>query len=458
MTESNIIAYLQRNREKHLEQLKRFLQYPSISTLQKHKKDIFECARYLQKQLCEIGLEHVTFMETEGNPILYADWLHEPNKPTVLVYGHYDVQPVDPLELWEFPPFEPTIINNRIYARGASDNKGQLFLHLKIIEAFMTTTGKLPFNVKVCLEGEEEIGSPSFPGFLHQNEELLKADFVLISDTAMLGENKPSVCYGLRGLLEFQLEVKGPQFDVPSGLYGGAINNPIHALVTLLSTMHDEDGRISIVGFYDQVLMTTPEEIEAFSRLPHDDKEMTNSLGVPELFGEKGYTTIERIWTRPTLEVNAISGGFQGEGIKTIIPSVVSAKVTCRLVPNQNPEILRHLIEEHVRLHQPHGVNVSVKFYDAALPYVASLDHPLIQLAAKSYEKAYGVNAFFIRAGGSIPVVETFARMFDVPVVLMGFGLPNSNVHGPNEFFSLENFDKGLLTLYYFLKELEQVC
>lgn len=451
--------YLSEQRSLHLEQLKEFLSIPSISTLSEFKSDVRRGAMWLAEHLQTIGFEHVELLETPGHPVVYADWLSEPGRPTVLIYGHYDVQPVEPLELWETPPFEPAVRGDRIYARGASDDKSQVFLHIKSLEALLATTGRLPINVKFCIEGEEETGSEHVISLLQQEQERFAADIVVISDTAMLGPSQPAVCYGLRGLVALQIDVKGAKTDLHSGgMYGGAVQNPIHALIELLGTMRSPDGKVTISGFYDQVLPLTDQEREAFRRLPFNDEEMKQRLGVADLFGEQGYTTLERAWARPTFEVNGIFAGYQGEGCKTIIPCEAHAKITCRLVPAQEPDQILACIEKHIRSHTPKGVTISLHNQeDGTFPYITPIDHPVIQLAAQAYESAYGVPAYFIRAGGSIGIVEAFSRVLRIPIVLMGFAVPTSNAHAPNEHFLLENFDKGLQTLCYYWTNLPSI-
>ncbi|MFD2368954.1 dipeptidase [Brevibacillus sp. GCM10020057] len=403
------------------------------------------------------GLENVALLETEGNPVVYGDWLHAQGKPTVLIYGHYDVQPVDPLELWDTPPFEPDIRDGKLYARGASDNKGQIFLHIKAVEAYLETKGSLPVNIKFCIEGEEEIGSPHLPLLLEKNREKFASDLLVISDTAMLGENKPAICYGLRGLITFELKVTGAKKDLPSGLYGGAVQNPVHAIAKILGSMHNEDGKVAIDGFYDDVQESSEEEKAAILSLQHDDQQLCKILGIAELYGEKGYTTLERMWTRPTLEINGIHSGYSKAGFKTIIPSEAIAQITCRLVPDQNPLEICKNMEKHVRKYTPQGVTSSLVMKEYALPYVTPIHHKAIQAAAKAYQHAYDTKVAFIRAGGSIPIVETFSNLYHIPVVLMGFGLPEANVHAPNEYFCLNNFDKGLRTLLCYWNELGNI-
>jgi acetylornithine deacetylase/succinyl-diaminopimelate desuccinylase-like protein len=448
--------YLKEQRESHLEELKELLTIPSISALPEHKEDVSRSAEWIAESLQKAGIENVQVMPTKGYPVVYGDWLKAEGKPTVLIYGHYDVQPVDPLHLWDTPPFEPAIRDNKIYARGASDDKGQTFMHIKALQTILETSGSLPLNFKFCIEGEEEIGSPNLDQFVGEYKDLLSADALVISDTPMLEKGKPAICYGLRGLCGLQINVKGAKGDLHSGLYGGAVQNTIHALVQLLDSMRNEDGEITVDGFYDKVIPMTDEEKQAYRELNYNEEDVRNELQVPELFGEKGYSVLERTWVRPTLEVNGIYGGFQGEGIKTVLPSEAHAKITCRLVPDQDPDEIAELIQKHIQAHTPPGVTVSTQLFDKGKPFVTPFDHPAIQAAGRAFEKAYGVAPAFTRMGGSIPIVETFSNVLQLPVVLMGFGLPEENFHAPNEHFHLENFDKGLLTLCHYWFELER--
>lgn len=446
--------YLTDHREQHLEELKALLSIPSVSALSEHKHDVRQAANWLVDALTKAGFEHAQVMETAGHPVVYADWLHAAGQPTVLVYGHYDVQPVDPLHLWTTPPFEPDIRDNQIFARGASDDKGPTFMHVKALEALLRTNGTLPINIKFCIEGEEEVGSAHLEAFLQDHVDAFQADVVLISDTTMLGPDQPSICYGLRGLAACQIDLRTANSDLHSGLYGGAVPNALHAMVELLSSLHAPDGTITVDGFYDGVASLTQEERDTFASLNHDDTTYQSALGLPSLHGEPGYTTLERLWARPTLEINGIYGGFQGEGTKTVIPNEAHAKITCRLVPNQEPDHIMQCIEAHVRKHAPVGATITFTAGDGAHPYLAPYNHPAIQLAAQAYSHAYGVPAVFTRMGGSIPVVETFSQLFHIPVVLMGFGLNDENFHAPNEHFSLDNFDKGLRTLCHYYAHL----
>jgi acetylornithine deacetylase/succinyl-diaminopimelate desuccinylase-like protein len=454
--EQSIITYLSENREKHLAELKEFLAIPSISSLPEHKEDVQEAAKWVANSLTEIGMEKVEIHQTKGHPVVYGEWLKAEGKPTVLIYGHYDVQPVDPLHLWDSPPFEADIRDNKLYARGASDDKGQSYMHVKALQAILQTTGTLPVNVKFLIEGEEEVGSPNLPLFVEENKELLASDIIVISDTGMIERGKPTICYGLRGLCGVQIDVTGPKSDLHSGLYGGAVQNPIHALVEIVNSFHNEHGQITVEGFYDQVAELTPAEKAAYEALGIKDESFIEQLGVTEMFGEAGFTTQERTWVRPTLEVNGIYGGFQGEGIKTVLPSEAHAKITCRLVPDQDPDVIVELLQKHIKEHTPLGVTVNVSLFDKGKPFVTPFDHPAIQAAGRAYEMVYKVPTAFTRSGGSIPIVAAFDQILGKPVVLMGFGLPDENFHAPNEHFHLENFDKGMETICYYWFELEQ--
>ncbi|SFA88225.1 MULTISPECIES: dipeptidase [unclassified Bacillus (in: firmicutes)] len=446
--------YFKKNRQAHLDELFQWLSIPSISALPDHVNDMKSGADWAVNALKSAGIENVEVMPTKGHPAVYGEWLNAPGKPTVLIYGHYDVQPVDPVELWTSPPFEPEIRDEKLYARGASDDKGQVFMHIKAVEGILQTTGTLPLNFKFLIEGEEEIGSPNLPPFVEENKDKLAADVIVISDSSLLERGKPTICYGLRGLCGLQIDIKGASSDLHSGLYGGAVHNPIHALVKIVDSFHNEDGKVTVEGFYDDVLELTSDEKAAFEALNMDDEKLRKQLGVPALFGEKGFTPTERVWARPTLEINGIYGGFQGDGIKTVIPSEAHAKVTCRLVPNQDPDVIADLLKKHVQESLPKGVTVEVTLFDKGAPYVTPFDHPAIQAAGRAYEKVYGVPAAFTRGGGSIPIVAAFDQILKLPVVLMGFGLPDENFHAPDEHFNLENFDKGLLTLCEYWEEL----
>jgi len=448
-----IDAYFAEHREAHLNELNEFLRIPSISSLSEHKEDIQQAAQWLANAFEKLNLENISITQTAGHPVVYADWLHAEGKPTILFYGHYDVQPVDPLNLWESEPFNPTIRDNKLFARGASDDKGQVFMHLKMIEALFATTGTLPVNVKFIYEGEEEIGSPHLPAFVEQHKEKLAADLILISDTGLYGPGKPAVCYGLRGLTGIQIDVRGAKGDLHSGLYGGGVQNAIHALAEILASFRDEHGTIQVEGFYDKVLPLTEAEREAYRALGFDEESVKQEVGVKELFGEQGFSYLERTWARPTLEVNGVFGGFSGEGIKTVLPAEAGAKITCRLVPNQEPDEIVALLKAHVEKHKPAGVEINISEFDKGPAFLTPFDHPFIQAAGRSYEKVYHVPTAYTRGGGSIPIVAAFDEILEVPVVLMGFGLSSENFHAPNEHFHLENFDKGLRVLSDYLYE-----
>lgn len=449
-------TYFTSKRDEHLQQLIDFLRIPSISALSEHKEDMQEAAEWLKNSFEQAGLENTSIDATDGHPVVYGDWLHAEGKPTILFYGHYDVQPVDPLHLWESGPFDPEVRDNKLYARGASDDKGQVFMHIKAVEALMNENGSLPVNIKFIIEGEEEVGSPNLEKYIEENKEKLAADIIVISDTGMYGPGKPAICYGLRGLAGVQIDVKGAKGDLHSGLYGGGVQNPIHAISEILASFHDKEGTIAVDGFYEDVRPLADEERAAYAALNFDEEALKQEIGVDALFGEKGYSYLEQTWTRPTLEVNGVFGGFSGEGIKTVLPSEAGAKITCRLVPDQDPEDIVKKLKAHIEAHKPEGVTVTVTEFDKGKPFITPFDHPAIQAAGKSYEKVYNVPTAFTRMGGSIPIVAAFDEILNLPVVLMGFGLASENFHAPNEHFHLENFDKGLRVIGDYYQELAQ--
>lgn len=455
--ENVLDGYFTEHREQHLEELKQFLSIPSISSLSEHKKDMKDCASYLGNLMKEAGLEHITINETAGHPVVTGDWLHAEGKPTILVYGHYDVQPVDPLELWESDPFKAEVRENKLYARGSSDDKGQVFMHVKVIEAFLKEQGELPVNVKFLIEGEEEIGSVHLPDFVESNKENLAADLVLISDTALYAPGRPAVCYALRGLTGVQIDVRSASGDLHSGIYGGGIQNSIHALVELLASFHDKHGTIQVDGFYDKVRPITDEEKAAYAALDFDAEGAKKEAGVKELFGETDFTYLERTWARPTLEINGVYGGFSGEGIKTVIPATAGAKITCRLVPDQDPYEIVKQLRAHIEKHKPAGVDITITEFDKGKPFITPLEHPYIQAAGRSYETQYDAKTAYIRAGGSIPIVAAFDEILNTPVIMMGFGLSTENFHAPNEHFHLDNFDKGLRVVSDYFEEIANI-
>lgn len=447
-------AYFEQNREKHLAELKEWLCIPSISAISEHKEDIQRAAQWAADALTRAGMENVEIIQTAGHPIVYADHLHAPGKPTALIYGHYDVQPVDPLHLWETPPFEPTVRDGKLYARGATDDKGQIFIHIKAVEALLAENKELPINVKFCIEGEEEISSPNLPIYLNDHTEKLRADMVLISDTSLLEKGKPAISTGLRGLCSMYVDLFTANTDLHSGSFGGGVPNALHALVSLLASLHDEQGRVSVDGFYDGVLPLSPEMREEFTKQGFNEEQLRQDLGLEHLYGEEGYSFVERVGARPTLELNGVWGGFQGEGTKTVIPKEAHAKITCRLVADQDPQHVLDSIEAHLRARVQPGASLQIQQIEKAFAFNTDPTDPILQKAADAYAKVYGVRALFTKDGGSIPIVEKLSRVLEVPAVMMGFGLPDENLHAPNEHFNLENFDKGLLTIVQFLKSL----
>lgn len=445
-----VTGYINSRKKQYVEELKEFLKIPSISTLSNHKEDMRKAADFVAFKLKEAGIQNVKLIETKGHQLVYGDWLHAKNKPTVLIYGHYDVQPVDPLHLWDSPPFEPVIKDNKIYARGATDDKGQMYVHIKSVEAFFKTIGKLPVNVKFLIEGEEEIGSHSLEEFVNNNTDFLKCNAVLISDTSLFGPGIPTLTYGLRGLSYLQIEVTGPDRDLHSGTFGGAVDNPINVLAEIISKLKNNDGKITIPGFYDDVVKLTKKERDNFKLLPFSEKQFAGSIGVRQLKGEKGYTTYEHTWARPSLDCNGILGGFTGDGAKTVLPSKAMAKVSMRLVPNQNPKKIAKIFKDYIKKIAPKTVRVELKDLHGAYPIVSPLDTKATVSAAEALSKVFGKETVFMREGGSIPIVVVFSRKLKAPVVMMGIGLNSENLHSPNEHFNLTHFHLGILSSAYF--------
>ncbi len=449
--------YIEKNHDSYIEELKDYLRIPSVSTLKSHKKDMKACANFVSKKMKDAGLKKVKLYPTKGNPLVYGEWLGAPGKPTVLIYGHYDVQPADPIELWDSDPFEPVIKNGDIFARGADDNKGQNFVHIKSVEAFMRTKGELPVNVKFLIEGEEEVGSESIGVFLKQNKSLLKCDAVLISDTSLFGPGIPTINYGLRGLAYMEVELTGPAMDLHSGSFGGAVANPINELAKLIAKLHDKNGRVTIPNFYKDVLKTSKMEKENFKKLRFSETRYAKEVGVRELQGEKGYTTLERLWTRPTLDCNGIFGGFTEEGAKTVLPSKAAAKISMRLVPNQDPNKIAKEFTKYVKSLVPKSIKIKVTDLHGGYPVVIPLDSPAMSAAAKATSKAFGKKTVFTREGGSIPIVVDFVQQLKAPAILMGLGLDSDNIHSPNEHFSLKTFELGILSSAYFMDEFSKI-
>lgn len=444
------LNYLKENRERLLEKLNDFLSIPSVSTDSEYKQDIKKAAGFLEQYLNDIGFDQVEQKETKGHPLVFAEYKGAgEDKPTVLFYGHYDVQPVDPIDEWHSDPFTPVVRDGRLYARGSSDDKGQVFMNLAVFEAFMKTEGQFPINVKVCIEGEEEIGSENLYDILHDEQELFKADFAVISDSGMVAKNQPTILYGLKGFTGVEITVTGPDHDLHSGMYGGAVRNPIMALSHILSSMKNKDEVITVDQFYDGVEPMTEDERRLIEQAPSED--FAQATGVKETVSEKGYTPEEHTMARPTLEINGMYGGYQGEGTKTIIPSSATAKITCRLVPGQDPDVIQRLLEKHVNEVAPSGVTVEVKKEKlSSRAYKVAPDHPLIKKAAESYSKAFEKETVYVRMGGSIPVVEWIDGIYQIPIVLLGFGTPEDRLHSPNESFPLDSYDKGMETLVYY--------
>ena len=454
----NVLKYIESNRDKFVIELKEFLKIPSISTNPENKNDVRDCALFVEKEMISIGLENVKVHETPGHPIVYGEWLHAGRDvPTVLVYGHYDVQPVDPIELWTDPPFTPTVKDGKIYARGAADDKGQVFIHFKSIQSHLLNNKSLPVNLKILIEGEEEIGSVNLDSFIEKNKELLKCDYVVISDTGMFDKDVPSICYGLRGLAYMQVEVTGPNRDLHSGSFGGAVDNPINALAHIICKLKDDKGKILIEGFYDDVIPLNEKERIEYTKLPFDEGKYKESLEIDETFGEDGYSTLERASARPTLDCNGIWGGFQGEGAKTVLPSKAGAKISMRLVPNQEPEKIEKLFTEYVNKISPKSVKVTVKSLHGGKGAITPIDSPAMDAAVEAMKKGFGKIPLFTREGGSIPVVSTFQSLLNAPSILLGFGLPDENIHSPDEHFSLDNFHKGILSISNYYNELSKI-
>jgi acetylornithine deacetylase/succinyl-diaminopimelate desuccinylase-like protein len=450
----NVIDFINVNRERYLEELKGLLAIPSVSALPQHREDVRRCAEWCGDEMRRIGLQNVRLIETPGFPIVYGDWLGASGAPTILFYGHYDVQPVDPLNLWETPPFEASIRDGEIYARGAADDKGQVFMHFKAIEAHLKQNGTLPVNIKVMLEGEEEVGSEHLDDFIRQHKSELTADVVVISDSAMFARGVPSICYGLRGLVYFQIDLRGSGTDLHSGSFGGAVANPAFVLAQMIAQMKDRGGRVKIPGFYDDVRTLREEERQAWASLPFNEKKYKKDFGIPKLFGESGYTTLERTWARPTLEVNGLLSGFTGEGAKTVLPAVAMAKISMRLVPDQDPNKIAELFQKYVEDAAPKTVEVKVTRMHGGKPWMTSFDHRFVQAASRAIEKGFGRAPIFTREGGSIPVVSTFQEELGLPSVLFGVGLPDENAHAPNEKLDISNFHNGVIASAYLYQEI----
>jgi acetylornithine deacetylase/succinyl-diaminopimelate desuccinylase-like protein len=448
------LDYARRHRSRSVAELKEFVRFPTVSNQPQHSPDLRRCAAWLASHLRRIGLEHVRVLTTGRHPIVYACWLHAPGRPTILIYGHYDVQPAEPLEEWRTPPFEPVVKGNNLYGRGACDDKGQLFTHIKGIEAYLKTERKLPVNVKCIFEGEEELGgSPGLDLFVNRNRNALRADAALMSDTRMLGPGRPALGYSQRGNIRFELEVRGPQQDLHSGNFGGAVHNPIQALCEILAGLHDFSGRVTIPGFYNKVREWSAEEREFMARNGPKDAEILRDARVPRPWGETGYSLYERVTIRPALTFNGIGGGYQGTGVKTVIPARAQAKISIRTVPDQDPAELEKLFRRHLARVVPPTVTVRMRTLSASNPALINRNHPALRAASSAYQKGFGSRPVFLRSGGSVPAASIFQKLLGIPTVLMGFALPDDHIHAPNEKFHLPNFYRGIETSIWYMAE-----
>ena len=450
----NVMEYIESHRDAHLNELYEFLRIPSVSTKSEHKADIERAAKWVADKLRAAGMETVEIVPTKMHPLVYAEAQPAPGKPTVLFYGHYDVQPPEPLDLWTSPAFEPTVRDGNLYGRGTADDKGQVHIHLKALESLNKALGKLPINVKVLIEGEEEVGSESLWDYVENNKARLKADALVVSDTSMIARGVPSITYALRGLNYYQIEITGPAQDLHSGVFGGAVPNPLTILCELFAKLHDKNFRVTVPGFYDDVATLSRGERKALHSLPWKEKEFRKTVGAPALCGEKGYSIIEQLWSRPTLDLNGIWGGYTDEGAKTVIPSVAHAKFSTRLVPNQDPDKIARLVEKHIRKLLPKTVQCKFEVLSKGKPWAAPYTHPIFLTAQHALEKGFGRKAVFIREGGSIPFVTQMHDTFKVPCVLIGFGLQDENAHAPDEHIALENYFGGIKSIAQFYQAL----
>jgi acetylornithine deacetylase/succinyl-diaminopimelate desuccinylase-like protein len=454
---NSVVDFINLHRDRYVEELKEYLAIPSISALPQHAGDVRRAAEWTADALRAAGMQNVRLIDTPGQPVVYGDWLGAPGKPTILYYGHYDVQPVDPVELWTSPPFEATVRDGEIYARGAADDKGQVFMHIKAIEAHLKQHGRLPLNIRFFIEGEEEVGSVHLDDFVRAHKQDLAADVVVISDSTMFDRGIPSICYGLRGLAYFQIDLRGTKTDLHSGSFGGAVANPAFVLAQLLAQMKDRSGRIKIPGFYDQVRELSEAERAEWKKLPFNETRYRKDLGAPKLFGETGYSTLERVWARPTFEVNGLLSGFTGEGAKTVLPATAMAKVSMRLVPDQDPGTISELFEQYLRKIAPKTVEMKVTRMHGGKPWMAEFDNQYVRAAGRAIEMGFGKAPVFNREGGSIPVVSTFQEELGIPSVLFGVGLPDENAHAPDEKLDLGNFHNGIIASAYLYQEIASI-
>lgn len=452
---SSVQAFVHENESRLLNELTDFLRIPSVSTLPEHKDDVARAARFVAESLERAGLENIEVIPTNKHPLVYADWLHAPGKPTVLCYGHYDVQPPDPLDLWHNPPFEPSIRGGNIYARGACDDKGQMYMHVKAVEALRAVHGgKLPVNLKFLIEGEEEVGGESISEYVPKHKDKLKADVALVSDTELFADGVPTLCIGLRGLVYCEIEATGPARDLHSGMYGGAAPNAVYGLIELLAKAKDADGHILIPGMYNDVVAPDPAETESWNRLPFSEQQfLRDEVSSSQLTGEPEQSVLARVWARPTFEVHGIAGGFTGAGAKTVIPAKAVAKVSMRLVPRQDPQRVLAAFKKWVKEDTPKGIQTEVRVLSCGPAISVNPNHPAIQIAAKAFSEMLGKPTVFIRSGGSIPIVGEFATHLGIPTVLMGFGLPDDGLHSPNEKYRISNYYQGIMTIAHFLDQ-----
>lgn len=453
---SSAVSYANQNQQRFLSELKDLLRIPSISTLPQHKDDVRRAAQFIADELSRIGIENVEVIRTAGHPLVYGDWLHAPGKPEVLCYGHYDVQPPDPVDEWQTPPFEPTERNSNLYARGAVDDKGQMYMHLKAVEALMKAcNGKLPVNVKFLIEGEEEVGGESIAKYVRENRQRLKADFALVSDTEMFAPDLPTLCVGLRGMVYTEVEATGAKTDLHSGMYGGVAPNPFVALAQIIAKLKDENGKILIPGFYDRVQKPSPDELKAWKSLPFDEHHYRETeVGSSELTGESGYSVMERTWARPTLDVHGMPGGFTGAGAKTVIPAKASAKISMRLVPEMDPEDIFRRYTQYVNSLTPKGIQIKIKCWSMAEPIVIRTDNKFVRASTEAMKEVFNKDTVYIRSGGSVPIVGDFEKHLKISTVMMGFGLPDDNLHAPNEKFHIPNFYRGIESIIRFFQKL----
>ena len=453
-----VVDFINVNRDRYVEELKQYLAIPSISALPQHAGDVRRAAEWTADELRRVGMQNVKLIDTPGNPVVYGDWLDAPGAPTILFYGHYDVQPVDPLDQWTTPPFEATVRDGEIYARGSADDKGQVFMHIKAVEAHLKQNGRLPLNIRFFIEGEEEVGSVHLDEFVRSHKQDLAADVVVISDSPMFDRGIPSICYGLRGLTYFQIDFRGTKTDLHSGSFGGAVANPAMVLAQVLAQMKDRGGRVRIPGFYDDVRELSEAERSEWKKLPFNETKYRKELGAPKLFGESGYSTLERVWARPTFEVNGLLSGFTGDGAKTVLPATAMAKVSMRLVPDQDPKKIGDLFEAYVQKVTPKTVELKITRMHGGKPWMTEFDNKYVRAAGRAIERGFGQAPVFNREGGSIPVVSTFQQELGLPSVLFGVGLPDENAHAPNEKLDLGNFHNGIIASAFLYQEIASLA